>query len=159
MVYNQLLASMDAERFACLELRQDPAVHHNWSPTPAAVVHEALGDLLRAIHPRSPVPAATAERQGHLKTILPRFKMLLLLDNVAGPQQLAELLPCLPAAGSRILVTSRCNSDWGSIHNGVWHTFPLPRMQLGVAQELFRRVRGADTPAGYKVRRCNWHRH
>lgn len=141
MVYNQLLESVSVDYCAYVQLASQDS----------EAVHTALADLLRAIDRCTTVPAATAERQGVLRDALGGSRMLLLLDNVRDSQQLAELLPCLPATGSRVLVTSRCDYGWGSTHCGACHTFVMRRMPLEAARELFRHVRGADTPTEYKV--------
>lgn len=72
-------------------------------PTPA---HDALAQLLRALGTeQAAVPASTEERSSLLRHLLRERRLLLLLDNAAGEQQVRPLLPdtgpCLTIITSR----------------------------------------------------------
>ncbi|WP_253772189.1 AfsR/SARP family transcriptional regulator [Goodfellowiella coeruleoviolacea] len=76
--------------------------HPNREPLDAG---EVLGRFLRALGvPPEEVPAATEERSALYRTVSADRRMLVLLDNARGSE---ELLPLLPGARSCVLVTSR----------------------------------------------------
>ena len=78
---------------------------HGMDPEPTSA-HDALAQLLRALGTeQSAVPASTEERSGLLRRLLRERRLLLLLDNAAGEQQVRPLLPdtgpCLTIVTSR----------------------------------------------------------
>jgi DNA-binding SARP family transcriptional activator/tetratricopeptide (TPR) repeat protein len=72
-------------------------------PMPAA---DALAGFLRSLGLTGPdIPADTDERAARYRTLMAGRRMLVLLDNASGAEQVRPLLP--GAAGCRVLITSR----------------------------------------------------
>jgi transcriptional regulator with XRE-family HTH domain len=80
---------------------------HGCDPVmPPADAAQVLGGFLRALGTAAErIPGAVEERTALLRTLLSRRRMLLLLDNVAGPAQVRPLLP--GCTQSVVIVTSR----------------------------------------------------
>jgi DNA-binding SARP family transcriptional activator len=73
---------------------------------PPADPHTVLGRLLRTLGVDGPgLPDDHDERVGMYRSLLARRRMLVVLDDAAGEEQVRPLLPTTP--GSRALVTSR----------------------------------------------------
>ncbi|MFC7533069.1 BTAD domain-containing putative transcriptional regulator [Actinoplanes sp. GCM10030250] len=75
------------------------------SPAPASPA-EVLGRFLRALDvDPSAVPGSVEERAGQYRSLIAGRKILLVLDDAAGEQQVRPLLPGDPGCG--VLITSR----------------------------------------------------
>lgn len=73
---------------------------------PPADPHTVLGRLLRTLGVTGPgLPDDHDERVGMYRSLLARRRMLVVLDDAAGEEQVRPLLPA--TAGSRALITSR----------------------------------------------------
>lgn len=108
---------------------------------------DALHDLLTMLGVKQ-TGDTLAERRQHWRDELGDRRVVLVLDDAEGPDQVAPLLA--DDADCLVLVTSRRHADWGT--SGV--------LSLGVLREddavaLFRRVAGrAREQAGAAVRLC-----
>ncbi|MFF5762263.1 BTAD domain-containing putative transcriptional regulator [Streptomyces tanashiensis] len=105
---------------------------------PAAVLAEFLRALGTAAED---VPPGTAERSACYRSVLTGRRVLVVLDNAAGPEQVEPLLP--GSADCAVLVTSRTRLPGlaGAHHLRV---DPLPADE---AAELFTRIAGPDRVA------------
>ena len=65
---------------------------------------DAMAHVIRAYHPTARLPESEAELSGLYRSVLHDQRALLLMDNAAGREQVA---PLVPPAGSVMLVTSR----------------------------------------------------
>ena len=65
---------------------------------------DAMAHVIRAYHPTARLPESEAELSGLYRSVLHDQRALLLMDNAAGREQVA---PLIPPAGSVMLVTSR----------------------------------------------------
>jgi tetratricopeptide (TPR) repeat protein len=65
---------------------------------------QAIAHVLRAYHPTARLPESQAELEGLYRSALHSQHALLLMDNAAGAEQVASLMP---PAGCLLLVTSR----------------------------------------------------
>ncbi|WP_030527620.1 AfsR/SARP family transcriptional regulator [Phycicoccus jejuensis] len=85
-------------------------LHHDGGNLPGGTPVETLVTTflpLLGVHPEG-VPASTRARVGLLRSLLDARRVLLVLDNVAGDEDVARLADLLPAgAGSMALITSR----------------------------------------------------
>ncbi|GAA2782087.1 transcriptional regulator AfsR [Streptomyces showdoensis] len=105
---------------------------------PAAV----LAEFLRALGVAAEeVPPGTAERSACYRSALTGRRVLVVLDNAAGPEQVEPLLP--GSADCAVLVTSRTRLPGlaGAHHLRI---DPLPAAE---AAELFTRIAGAERTA------------
>lgn len=119
-------------------------------PTPAAHV---LGAFLRACGIRDTVPSTVDERMTLYRTVLSGRRMLVVLDNAAGEDQVR---PLLPGAGSGVLVTSRRSlAGLSGAHLVHLETFPATdSMDLLAAVAGRDRVESEFDAAQRVVRLC-----
>jgi DNA-binding SARP family transcriptional activator/tetratricopeptide (TPR) repeat protein len=98
---------------------------------------DALGDLLAMLDgPSTRIPGTLAERAGLWHAELACRRVVLILDDVTGPEQVRHLLP--GAGDIMIIVTSRLqHPDWGAARKLVLQVLPQ-----AAATELFTRVAG-----------------
>ncbi len=71
---------------------------------PPLTTAEAMAQVIRAYNPADRLPENSNELRGLYLSILANKRALLLLDNAAGSEQVA---PLLPPAGCAVLITSR----------------------------------------------------
>ncbi|MEW9534104.1 BTAD domain-containing putative transcriptional regulator [Microbispora sp. NPDC049125] len=103
---------------------------------------EVLGRFLKALGVRpADVPAATAERAELYRTLLAGRRVLVLLDDAAGEQQVRPLLPGAP--GVAVMITSR--NRLGAL-DGVRRT-DLDVLEPDEAADLLVRIVGAERVA------------
>ena len=101
----------------------------------------ALETLLRALGtPADRVPVGLDERSALLRTLLAGRRVLLLLDNAGGSEQVA---PLIPGSGGMVLVTSR-NQLRGLIVQYGARRVVLDQMPADEATELLAEVLGRD---------------
>jgi tetratricopeptide (TPR) repeat protein len=94
-----------------------------------------LADLLTSTGmPADDIPARMEARAARWRDHLAGKKVLLVLDDAAGPSQVEPLLP--GTAGCLVLITSRRAM---TTLDGAWQ-LPLPILPPGKAMELFRRL-------------------
>ncbi len=95
---------------------------------------EILAQFLRAFGV-SRVPETKAERLSMYRTLLAVRRVLVVLDDAVGGEQVGELVPANPACA--VLVTARQRlPELGGVH----HVAPLEPLGLADATELFLRV-------------------
>jgi DNA-binding SARP family transcriptional activator/Tfp pilus assembly protein PilF len=107
---------------------------------------DGLGQFLRALGvPAERVPADPQEAAGLYRTLLADRRVLVVLDNARGPDQVRPLLPGSP--GCLALVTSRDRFDGLVARDGA-QRLPLDVLAPSEAQILLRRTIGADRLTG-----------
>jgi DNA-binding SARP family transcriptional activator len=107
---------------------------------------DALGQFLRALGvPPERVPADLQEAAGLFRTLSAKRRMLVVLDNARGPDQVRPLLPGNPDC--LVLVTSRDRLDGLVARDGA-HRLSLDVFAPSEAETLLRRTIGADWLAG-----------
>ncbi|MBN6038841.1 BTAD domain-containing putative transcriptional regulator [Amycolatopsis sp. 195334CR] len=120
-------------------------------PMPAT---EALATLLRALGVRGAgIPADPEERAARFRTLLDRKRLLLVLDNAAGVEQVRPLLPGTPSC--QVVITSRDALAGLVVREGA-HRIALDRLTGEEATELLRAAQvttDAETTARL-VERC-----
>ena len=100
---------------------------------------EIQGRFLRALGvPHDAIPAAEAERTAFYRTVLAERRLLIVLDNAAGAEQLRSLLP--GSGPSAVLVTSRD----ALTHLPFGQVTALGLLAETDARALFERIVGAD---------------
>ena len=101
---------------------------------------DALSAMLRAVGvPDGRIPAGVDEQAGLWRTVTADRRILLLLDNAAGPDQIEPLIPAGPA--SLVLITIRARHP-GLITAGV-RILAVPPLPHDAAALLLHRVAGA----------------
>src|SRR5690606_12222570 len=101
----------------------------------------ALETLLRALGtPADRVPVGVDERSALLRTLLAGRRVLLLLDNAGGSEQVA---PLIPGSGGMVLVTSRNQLRALIVQYGARRVV-LDQMPADEAVELLAGVLGRD---------------
>ncbi|MFI0967851.1 helix-turn-helix domain-containing protein [Streptomyces sp. NPDC021080] len=111
---------------------------HGMDPEPTAA-HDALASLLRAVGvAEHAIPAATDDRSGLLRSVLRDRRLLLVLDNAAGEDQVR---PLLPGAGRCLtIITSRhALAGLESVHRS-----DLTLFRREEAVELLSRIIGPE---------------
>ncbi|CAM9351083.1 unnamed protein product [Chrysoparadoxa australica] len=132
-IYHELLPDFGNSRAGAVEVGQEGDISVSLN-----TVLQGLG----AENERGSV----AERKGQLETALEQGPVLLLLDNLWTKEHLSTLLPCYPAPGSRVLVTTRDSSIVAeTAHRKQLH---MPVLGVGSALALFRHHTEIDTGAG-----------
>lgn len=107
---------------------------------PSRALH-TLGAFLRACGlPGSSLPSTVEQRAAMYRTLLAERKILVVLDNVAGEEQVRLLLP---GAGSTVLLTSR--RPLTGLHGA--HLLRLDVLAVPDAVELLAAVAGKDRVA------------
>jgi DNA-binding SARP family transcriptional activator/tetratricopeptide (TPR) repeat protein len=105
---------------------------------------EALTTLLSALGvPPDRLPTAVAEASGLYRSILAERRVLVLLDNASGAEQVRPLLPGTPA--SLAVITSR-NRLSGLIAIDGAHRLLLDPMPVADACDLLRAILGESRP-------------
>ncbi|WP_229075515.1 BTAD domain-containing putative transcriptional regulator [Actinoplanes sp. DH11] len=105
--------------------------------TPASPA-EVLGRFLRALEPQQAVPDGADERMDAYRTVLAGRRVLIVLDDAAGEQQVRPLLP--GSGGSSVLVTSR--SKLGGLAGA--RLVELDLLSTAEATALLTQVVGVD---------------
>lgn len=95
---------------------------------------EILAQFLRALG-AARVPESKAERLAMYRTLLASRRVLVVLDDAAGGEQVADLIPANPACGAVITARQRL-PDLSGAH----HLPPLEPLGPADATELFLRV-------------------
>jgi transcriptional regulator with XRE-family HTH domain/Tfp pilus assembly protein PilF len=108
---------------------------------PADVLHSFLGALGLAA---ARIPAGLDGRAALFRSLLARRRVLIVLDNAAGTDQVRPLLPGNPAC--RVLVTSRDRLT-GLVVSDAAHLLPLSPMDTTEARALLRRRLGKQRVA------------
>lgn len=121
---------------------------------PADVLHSFLGALGV---PSARIPADQDSRAALYRSLLATRRMLVVLDNAAGTEQVRPLLPGNPAC--RVLITSR-NRLTGLVVSGATHMLTLAPLDMGEARELLglrlgaRRVETESADVDRLIDRC-----
>ncbi|MBO2449540.1 tetratricopeptide repeat protein [Actinomadura barringtoniae] len=103
---------------------------------------EALGQVLRALNvPADRIPVDEGELTGLYRSQLAKKKILIVLDDAAGSQQVRPLLPGSPTCV--VVVTSR-DGLAGLVARGHARMVPLDLMPANEALELVRTVAGHE---------------
>ncbi|GAA3538076.1 ATP-binding protein [Kribbella ginsengisoli] len=130
------VAAHVAERFPDGQLYLDLG---GFGPSPPLREDEALYSLLRATGlADSELPTQVAEAGALLRSRLSGRRVLIVLDNATGADQVTPLLPA--ASTCAVLVTSRV---WLTLLPAQTH-LQLDALDDSAALELFRRIVGAD---------------
>lgn len=109
-------------------------------PATALRPAQALAQVLASLGvPAGRVPADTAARSALLRTLLSERRMLLVLDNAAGADQVLPLVP--PNAASLLLITSRGRPTALAMHHAV-QAVPLDALDRHAAVALLGQVLG-----------------
>ncbi|MCU1687535.1 MAG: putative regulatory protein [Amycolatopsis sp.] len=113
-----------------------------YDPDPPLAPEQALFGFLRALGvPPPDVPPDQAEAAGLYRSILADKRMLVLLDNASGAEQVRSLLPAGP--GCVVVVTSRNRLD-GLVAIDAARRVPLDVLSEREAIVLLGRMIGAD---------------
>ena len=99
-------------------------------PLPSA---EVLGFIIRCFAPEAKLPDDLAQLQSLYHSVLNGQRVLLFMDNAAGPAQIHSLGP--PPAGSILLVTSRQHFTLSGLHARQLDTLPRDK-----ARELLQAI-------------------
>lgn len=130
-----------ASGFPDCQLHLDLHGHGPGEPVPPS---EAAGTLLRALGvPPGAVPAGLDARAALLRSTLAGRRVLMLLDDAAGADQVR---PLLPGGDSLVVVTSRHRLRGLSILDGA-HRVTLRRMTREQARSLLTAALGDDPAA------------
>jgi DNA-binding SARP family transcriptional activator/tetratricopeptide (TPR) repeat protein len=106
---------------------------------------QALAQLITALGiPSEQVPADVDEAASLYRTLLADKRMLLVLDNAVGPEQVRPLLPGSPQ--SLVLITSRDRLDGLVAMHGA-QRLTLDVLPIAEAVDLLRRMLGEDRVA------------
>ncbi|MFC7246634.1 BTAD domain-containing putative transcriptional regulator [Catellatospora aurea] len=109
-------------------------------PAAALPPAQALAQVLASLGvPAGRIPADTAARSALFRTLLSERRMLVVLDNAAGPDQVLPLVP--PTAASLLLVTSRSRPTALAVHHAV-HAVALDALDRHAAVALLTQVLG-----------------
>lgn len=109
-------------------------------PAGALPPAQALAQVLASLGvPAGRIPADTAARSALFRTLLSERRMLVVLDNAAGPDQVLPLVP--PTAASLLLVTSRSRPTALAVHHAV-HAVALDALDRHAAVALLAQVLG-----------------
>ncbi|MEU7820178.1 BTAD domain-containing putative transcriptional regulator [Catellatospora sp. NPDC049133] len=109
-------------------------------PAGALPPAQALAQVLASLGvPAGRIPADTAARSALFRTLLSGRRMLVVLDNAAGPDQVLPLVP--PTAASLLLVTSRSRPTALAVHHAV-HAVALDALDRHAAVALLAQVLG-----------------
>lgn len=134
-------AHLVRDRFPDGQLYLDLRGYGQGTPVEPAAALEAL---LRSLGtPADRVPVGLDERSALLRTLLAGRRVLLLLDNAGGSEQVE---PLVPGSGGMVLVTSR-NQLRGLIVRYGAHRVVLDQMPAAEATELLAEVLGHDRVA------------
>ncbi|MEV0456593.1 AfsR/SARP family transcriptional regulator [Catellatospora methionotrophica] len=124
-------------RFPDGQLYVDLGGHDPATALPAA---QALAQVLVSLGvPAGRIPADTAARSALYRTLLSERRVLVVLDDAAGPDQVLPLVP--PNAASLLLVTSRSRPTPLAVHHAV-HAVTLDALDRHAAVALLARVLG-----------------
>ncbi|CAM9157218.1 unnamed protein product [Chrysoparadoxa australica] len=131
-IYNELLPGFGYSRAASVEVGQE------------GDTSVSLTTVLKGLGAENE-HGSVAEKKGQLETKLKQGPVLLLLDNLWTKEHLLALLPCYPAPGSRVLVTTRDSS----VVTETAHRkqFVMSVLGEGSALALFRHHTKIDTGA------------
>jgi tetratricopeptide (TPR) repeat protein len=94
---------------------------------------DVLAFIIRCFHPDAKLPDDLDQLQGLYRSVLDGKRVLMLMDNAGGPDQLRPLCP--PPAGSVLLVTSRQHFTLPGLYARDLNTLPD-----GKACELLRTI-------------------
>ncbi|MFD0598534.1 BTAD domain-containing putative transcriptional regulator [Catellatospora coxensis] len=109
-------------------------------PAGALPPAQALAQVLASLGvPAGRIPADPAARSALYRTLLSERRMLVVLDNAAGPDQVLPLVP--PTAASLLLVTSRSRPTALAVHHAV-HAVALDALDRHAAVALLAQVLG-----------------
>ncbi|MFB9903893.1 AfsR/SARP family transcriptional regulator [Allokutzneria oryzae] len=115
---------------------------HGYSAEPPMTPEDALGRLLRSLGvPEARVPARRDEAAALLRSTLTGKRLLLVLDNARGTEQVRPLLPGTP--GCTVLVTSRSRLGGLVALDGA-ESVGLGMLPPEVSLRLVERLVGAD---------------
>lgn len=109
-------------------------------PATALPPSQALAQVLASLGvPAGRIPAELPARSALYRTLLSERRMLVVLDNAAGPDQVLPLVP--PTAASLLLVTSRSRPTALAVHHAV-HAVALDALDRHAAVALLAQVLG-----------------
>ncbi len=124
-----VLAQELKDRYPDAQIYLDLRGAHEQDPlTPA----EAMAHVVRSFHPEAQMPEDEAGLLAMYHSLFTNKRVLLLMDNARGKEQ---VLPLLPPEGSCLLVTSR----FRFILPGIYLK-DLDKMKAGDAETLLRRI-------------------
>ncbi|MBM6400950.1 AfsR/SARP family transcriptional regulator [Phycicoccus sonneratiae] len=128
---------------ALRDLFPDGTLYHDGANSPGGVPVEAVVTSflpLLGVHPEA-VPASPRARAGLFRSLLDGRRVLVVLDNVTGGEDVTDLLPAGP--GSMALVTSRRPVEG----LGAGHRVRLRSLDPAAARTLLEALVGADRVA------------
>ncbi|WP_327003125.1 tetratricopeptide repeat protein [Dactylosporangium sp. NBC_01737] len=103
---------------------------------------DALAGFLRGLGvPASGIPAATAERAARYRTEVAGRRLLVVLDNASGADQVR---PLLPGTGTCVVVVTSRDALGGLVARDGVHPIHLGRLDRGDSRTLLRRLIGPD---------------
>ncbi|WP_144123913.1 AfsR/SARP family transcriptional regulator [Catellatospora sichuanensis] len=109
-------------------------------PATALPPTQALAQVLASLGvPAGRIPAELPARSALYRTLLSERRMLVVLDNAAGPDQVLPLVP--PTVASLLLVTSRSRPTALAVHHAV-HAVALDALDRHAAVALLAQVLG-----------------
>lgn len=115
---------------------------HGYAPQPPMPARQALAQFLRSLGvPAEQVPMAEDEAAGLYRSLLADRRMLVVLDDARGADQVRPLLPGGP--GCAVLITSRDRLGGLVARDGA-HALPLDVLSPGEADTLLRTLLGAS---------------
>ncbi|WHT21202.1 BTAD domain-containing putative transcriptional regulator [Crossiella sp. CA-258035] len=118
---------------------------HGYSPGPPLAPADVLSRFLRAlgVTPEQ-IPLEPEERAAQYRSLLTGRRLLIVLDNAVGPEQVRALLPGEP--GCAVLITSRNALRGMTVLDGA-RPVPLEVLSPGEAQHLLAGILGVDLVA------------
>lgn len=130
-------AALVRDRFPDGQLYVD---FHAYGPDPELTPGEVLAGFLRALGvDGDDIPPGVGERAARFRTATDQRRILIVLDNVAGAQQVRPLLP--GGSSCRVLVTSRDSLSGLAARDGALR-IPLERLGETEAFDLLGRLVG-----------------